>query len=222
MSRCSVKMIIFSSRNSGSSRTSRSLLELRLLARRRRPAAPARAGARPAPARRPVRPGDGDDAAERLVLGHLVLLLAVLGALLVGGLALEDVVGVCRAAAAGAASCSAVIWPDLDVVDQRVELAASRRSKRAQQGVGRAGQAALEDAHGQPGGRAVQDARPVVVCADVVGGLVVERLLADLALGQVVAERVRDPLRVDAACRRSVTISSLVRRMKWRCAGVGG
>ena len=41
-----------------------------------------------------LRERDGDDAAQRLVLGDLVLLPAALGRLLVAGLLLEDVLGV--------------------------------------------------------------------------------------------------------------------------------
>ena len=84
-----------------------------------------------------------------------------------------------------------------DRLDQPVELLQATL-EGAKQGVSRARQPALEDGHGEPGRRAVQDAGAVVVVVDVVGRLVVEGLLADLALRQVVAEGVADAARVDA------------------------
>ncbi len=139
---------------------------------------------------------DRHDAAQGLGLGDLVLLLAPLGGLLVGGLLLEHVLGVVQLPLQG----RQFLGGDparLDEFDPLVELLGPA-FEGPQQGVGRTGQPPLEDGHRQPGRRAVEDAGAVVVGLDVGGRLVVEGLLADLPPGEVVAERVADPARVDA------------------------
>ena len=135
-----------------------------------------------------------------------VLFLAVLGRLLVGGLACPDVSSSSPSRCWRSSSCSTVIRPSCTSAIRPVELL-DPALERPQQRVGGTGQTALEDAHGQAGRRAVQQLGPVVDEAQVVGRLVVERLLADVALGQVVAQRVGDPLRIE---RRAVEADHLL------------
>ena len=201
MSRCSVKMISFSSRDSGLSRYFAELVELGLVALGVDLLRQVEEGLDLLPLRDQLGEGDGDDAAERLPFGDLVFLFAVLGRFLVAGLFLEHVLGVVELPL----HRRQLVGGDLarlDRLDEPVELLQTPL-ERPQQGVGRAGQPALEDRHGQPGRRAVQDAGAVVVVVDVVGRLVVEGLLADLALRQVVAEGVADAGSGRCACRRS-------------------
>ena len=142
------------------------------------------------------REGDGHDAPERLAFGDLVLFLSPLGGFLVAGLVLEHVLGVVELAL----HRRQFIGGDparLDRLDEPVELLQTTL-EGPEKGIGRTGQAALEDRHGEPGRRAVEDAGSVVVVVDVLGRLLVEGLLADLALGEVVAEGVADAARVDA------------------------
>ena len=80
--------------------------------------------------------------------------------------------------------------------DQRRQLLVAAL-ERARQRVGGAGEPPLEDAHRQPRRRPVEDPRAVVVVADVVGGRVVQLLLAPRSLRQGVAERVATALRVE-------------------------
>ena len=167
VSRCSVKMISFSPAKRGSAQDLAQLLELRLLAAVVAPACarsqqpldllPLRFAGRPARRRRrrrgarPRRPRSPRGRPRRVSSSAVV---ASNGS--------SRVLGEPLLAAAAAAPC--VMLAGLDVGDQVVELLEAPL-ERAQQGVGGAGQAALEDAHGQAGGRAVQDAGPVVVRA---------------------------------------------------------
>src|SRR5262249_38815283 len=58
-------------------------------------------------------------------------------------------------------------------------------------------QTPLKDAHRHTCGRTIQNTRPVVKEPNVVCGLVVQPLLADLALSEIVAQCVRQACRVD-------------------------
>jgi hypothetical protein len=134
------------------------------------------------------------DQAQRLLLGQLVLLAAVHGALFVGRLVLEEV-SERRGLLLAPAQLRLAEPAALDVRDQPVE-ALQPPLEGAQQRVGRAGQPPLEDAHSQPHRRAVQNACLVVVLLEVVRGRVVQLLLAG---GEVVAQRVALALGIDGA-----------------------
>ena len=73
------------------------------------------------------------------------------------------------------------------VVDQSFEFPMATL-EGAQEGVGGTGEASLEDAHRQTGGRAVQNARAIVIVPDVFRCFVVEFLFAFLSLRESVAQ----------------------------------
>ncbi len=149
MSRCSVKMIRFSSRDSGLSRSSRSLSNFDSSPLASTCVRQVEEGLDLLPLRDQLREGNGDDTAERLPFGDLVFLLAVLRCFFVAGLFLEHVLDVVEIPL----HRRQLIGRDfarLDRLDEPVELLQTTL-ERPQQGVGRAGQPALEDGHGEAG-----------------------------------------------------------------------
>ena len=140
-----------------------------------------------------LREGRRDDAAERAVLERLVALAAArLVGVLVRRPGLEEVG---RRGEPALAALQLVPPPGAHQVDRLVEPVEAAL-ERPHQGVGRAGQPPLEDAHRQPRRRAVQDARAVVDLADVARRRRVEGLLGR---AQPVAEGVAPPLRIQGA-----------------------
>ena len=140
--------------------------------------------------------GNGDDTAECLHFGNLVFLFAVLGSFLVAGFVLEHVLDVVQIAL-HRRQLGSGDFASPDRFDEAVELFQTS-FERSKEGVRRARQPALKDRHGEASRRAVEDAGAIVIVVDVVGRFVVERLLADLALREVVAEGVADAAGVDA------------------------
>ena len=136
-----------------------------------------------------------DDAGQQILLGDFAFLAAVHRAFFVGRLAVENVVVLGHAALEDEDLFLGEL-AFLDLADQVGELV-DAALEGPQQGIGGTGQAALENAHRQACRGAVEQLGPVVDVPHVVGRLVVERLLADRPLGQVVAQRVGDALRIE-------------------------
>ena len=118
-----------------------------------------------------LRQGFGNNALKQCVFGGLVLFQSLVGALFVGCLRLENIVVLFDATLEGQQLLDGEA-AGLNVLDDLVEFA-DTTPERTQQRVGRTGQAALEHAHGQAGGRLVEYLGLVVHIAQVVGGLVV-------------------------------------------------
>ena len=148
---------------------------------------------------------DGDGAFQGRALEILVLFPVFACGFLVGGPCFEDVVELVEAPLP-AGELFLGETPVADVVDQRLELLLAAL-EGAHQGVGGAGEAPLENAHRQAGGRPVQYPCPVVVEADVLRRLVVEFLLAFRSLGKGVAQSVAVSLRIE---RRLVEMNHLL------------
>ena len=135
--------------------------------------------------------GSGDVAGEQTILADFALLTAALDRFLVSRLRVENVVFLGKASLQD----DELLFRQhalLNLSNQFVELA-DPAFEGSQERVGGTGHAALEHAHGQPCGRAVQELGAVVDVPHVIGRLVVQRLLADRPLGQVITQRVGNP-----------------------------
>jgi len=135
-----------------------------------------------------VRQRRRDDALQQTILANLVSLDALRRGFLVSRLGVERIPFVSEPLL----ERQQLLHGDptlLHVGDQPVEFPETAL-EGSQQGVRRTGQAALEHAHGQPCGRTVQQLGSVVDETQVVGRLVIQALLAYLALRQFVAKRV--------------------------------
>jgi hypothetical protein len=86
--------------------------------------------------------------------------------------------------------------PGAYVFDEAVEFRKAAL-ERPHECIGCAGEPALKYAHREPDGGAVQNPRAVVVVADVIDGLIVKGLLADLAGREIVAKGIGDAPLVD-------------------------
>ena len=138
-----------------------------------------------------LRQGRRDDAAQRALLERFVTLGAAgLLGVLVRGSGLEEVGGRGETLLAALQLFRTAGADQLDRFVQPDEAALERPQQRMR----RAGLPALEHAHRQPRGRAVQHPRPVVGFGDVARRRLVECLFGRL---QRIADRVATPLRIE-------------------------
>jgi hypothetical protein len=129
----------------------------------------------------------GHHSSHRGQVGGLVFLEAIFGLLFVGSLLLLDIAEsqpfLARQQFLRAKPSRA------DIVDKAIELR-QPALERTHQRISRAGEAALKDAHRKARCRPIQEFGPIVVFAHVVGRAVIQRLLADSALRELIAQRV--------------------------------
>ena len=197
VSRCSVKTMNFSSLYFWIGQDLAESFELGLLARlidllRQSPAVLGPVPFPPGGRRATQRPRPGGVRPRQLSFSSR----SSLGGFVVGGLW-------CRARhrprecdAGAMMSCSGQFAAVLDIVDEFRQLL-DAALEGAQKRIGRAGQAALEYAHGQSCRLAVEQLGLVVNEAKIIRGLVVESLFADITLAQVVAQGIGDALGVE-------------------------